>query len=309
MHTRTIRIIASRVDHTGRGPAAVLLAVLATTILPGSMALATTLSASPDTPPDATPSYNNWLDSGDGTTHEYYNLPEDVWRYGYRQGLQDGYRAQQNDDDTNNRTQKLLRTRDDALKAGLQAFHQGSYDQAADLFVLGGELDHGDPACRLYAAQALFAVGQYDQALPLLRRAFDLQPNLLYLRFDLRAEYGNPADMTSQVAILQTFMMNNPDWADGYLLLGYEWLHSGQRNMAYQAFKHAVQLDPVDALSRRLLRLSYPVAAAAGPQASRTGPDASTAGKPPASPRIAPSSPTVPATPAARVTSLPRTKA
>jgi len=219
----------------------------------------------------------------DGKTHEDNNLPQDQWQRAYREGLRQGYEAgrlfpQQLDqayrqgfhegyeawrtqDDIYNRTQRLLRNRDEALKAGLQAFAEGSYDQAADQFLLAARMDNGDPASRLHAAQALFALQQYAEAVPLLRRAFELQPNLIYFKFDLRRDYDSPEDFVAQLEDLKAVVAENPDWADGYLLLGYELLHSGQRSSAYKAFTKAAELDPVDTLSRRFLTVSMPMPA------------------------------------------------
>lgn len=231
---------------------------------------------------------NQWQPKGDWKTEEDYNLPQRQWgrayteglRQGYeagrlfprqldeayRQGLREGYQAWQYDNEDYQRTQRLYRTRDEANKAGLEAFREASYDEAADLFLLATQLDNGDPASRLYAAQALFAVGQYEQAIPLLRRAFELQPNLLYLRFDLRLDYGHPEDLAAQLQALQAVVAANPNWTGGHLLLGYELLHSGQRDQAHRAFLRAVQLDPTDRLSRRFLTVSYPLPARPTPK-------------------------------------------
>jgi tetratricopeptide (TPR) repeat protein len=248
----------------------------------------TTLPSQPAPPPSASDS-SHWQPKGDWKTQEDHDLPQQWGRaYGeglrqgyeagrlfprqldeaYRQGLYDGYRAWQYYDEDYQRAQRLYRTRDEANKAGLEAFRQASYDQAVDLFVLATQLDNGDPASRLYAAQALFAVGQYEQAIPLLRRAFELQPNLLYLRFDLRLDYGNPEDLTAQLQDLQAVVAANPSWTGGHLLLGYQLLHSGQRDQAHQAFTRAARLDPVDPLARKFLKVSYPVPARPAPKAA-----------------------------------------
>lgn len=335
MRAQTIRSDTHSVSPSRQFLVPMLLAVLAAAIWPSSAAEGV-ISATQTLRgafANTMASDNQYTPPGDGKTHEDYNLPQDQWgrayreglRHGYeagrlfpeqldqayRQGLRDGYQAQQDENDINTHTQKLLRTRDEALKAGLQAFNQGSYDEAADIFLLATGLDHGDPASRIYAAQSLFALRQYDQALPLLRRAFDLQPNLLHLRFDLGLEYGDPADLASQVKDLQSFMTINPDWSDGYLLLGYELLHSGQRNLAHQAFSRAAQLDPFDTLSRKFLRVSYPIPARPTAKAAPTDPGTPAPKTAPADPtrRLAPASPTVPATPAVKVTSTSGRKA
>jgi tetratricopeptide (TPR) repeat protein len=213
-------------------------------------------------------------------------LPEQLDR-AYRQGFQEGYQAWRTDDWLYNWTQRLLRNRDESLNTGLRAFAEGRYDEAADMFLLATRLDNGDPASRLYATQALFALQQYDPAVPLLRRAFELQPNLLYLRFDLRLNYNNPEDLTAQLESLKAAVADYPDWAGGYLLLGYELFHSGERNEAYKAFTRAAEIDPTDQLARRFLTVCYPVPArpAAKPAPAAPSPKAK---PPPPAPKAAP---------------------
>lgn len=147
------------------------------------------------------------------------------------------------------------------MKAGLQAFGQGRYDQAADLFTLATELDNGDAASRLHAAQALLALEQYDQAVPLIRRALDLQPRLIHLKFDLRRDYGDVRDFEEQIDALRRTVLANPHWQEGHLLLGYELLFSGQRAQAHQVLARAVSLNPADKLAAKLLKASVPLPA------------------------------------------------
>jgi len=177
----------------------------------------------------------------------------------YIQGLRDGYAAGLLDAADEARKQRLLRNRGEALRAGLLAFRNGRYDRAADLFSLACELDHGDPASRLHAAQALFALGQYKEAIRKIRRAFELQPKLIYLKFDLRRDYGNPKDFAEQLARFRRVLAERPNWAAGYLLLGYQLLYSGQRGPAHEAFRKAAALHPADELVRKMLRASIPL--------------------------------------------------
>ncbi len=149
--------------------------------------------------------------------------------------------------------------RDKALRDGLEAFANGRYDQAADFFTLATQLDNGDAASRIHAAQAYFALEQYADAVPLVRRALELQPRLVYLKFDLRRDYGNPQEFNQQLQHLAGLLARHPDWQDGYLLLGYELLYSGQRAAAHRALARAVSLNPTDKLAGRLYKASIPL--------------------------------------------------
>jgi tetratricopeptide (TPR) repeat protein len=184
----------------------------------------------------------------------------------YRRGLQQGYSQGQLDGIYSARTERLLHSRDEALKAGLDAFVHGQYDQAADCFMLGTELDHGDPASRIHAAQALIALEQFEEAVPLIRRALSLQPRLIRQKFDLRQDYGAPNDFYQQIDSLKKFLAANPNWQDGYVLLGYEFLYSGQRAEAHSVLGRAVSLDPTDTLATDLYKASVPLIVRSAPK-------------------------------------------
>lgn len=201
---------------------------------------------------------------------ERHLLPQWEIDEAYRQGQQQGYAQGQLDATYNARTEKLLRGRDDALHAGLQAFAEGRYDQAADYFILGTELDHADAASRIHAAQALFALEQYEDAVPLVRRALELQPRLLQLKFDLRGDYGDPRDFQQQVQSFTRYLAANPKWQDGYVLLGYELLYSGQRQQAHQVLATAVSLNAADKLAAALYKASVPLPRRTTPPAQPT---------------------------------------
>jgi hypothetical protein len=65
------------------------------------------------------------------------------------------------------------------------------------------ETDHGDAASRIYAGHTLFAIGRYRDGVRFLRRAFQLQPRITYLSYDIRDDYGDPADFDRQLEALR----------------------------------------------------------------------------------------------------------
>lgn len=199
----------------------------------------------------------------------------------YRQGLREGYAQGRTDTIYNARTEKLLRTRDDALQAGLSAFSQGRYDQAADYFLLATELDHADPASRIHAAQALFALEQYAEAVQLIRRAFELQPRLIHVKYDLRTDYPDATDFADQLHAFRRFLAEHPDWQEGHLLLGYQLLYSGQRAEAHRVLAKAVSLDPLDKLAARFHKASVPLPAARLPKTRPLQPGTTPSAAPP----------------------------
>ncbi|HRX86802.1 MAG TPA: hypothetical protein P5572_17385, partial [Phycisphaerae bacterium] len=74
----------------------------------------------------------------------------------------------------------------DAMSEGVGLFRETRYAEAVGAFVRAAELNQGDPAARLHAAYALVAIGNYDDALLMIRRAIQLQSRLLYLPLSIR---------------------------------------------------------------------------------------------------------------------------
>ena len=121
----------------------------------------------------------------------------------YRFGFTNEYDFGRFYTESNARTEMVLQHHAGHLTNGLKLFRQRRYAEAADGFRLAADTNHGDPSSRLYAAHALFAMGRYAEAVPYLRRAFELQPKIVFLNFDIRDDYGDQKDFQSQLAALE----------------------------------------------------------------------------------------------------------
>jgi hypothetical protein len=177
-------------------------------------------------------------------------------RYDYQDYL-DAYRQTERylilQETVRQREQAVYDAYQDLLGAGLVSFRDGDYRQAANQFAAAAEANQGDAACRIHAAQALFAVGDYRSAVVLLRRAFQLQPKIVALPYDVRSDYTDPQDFAMQLGALEAAVLAQPDDPTLLLLLGYVRMYSGDRDGAYQALRAAVRLSPRDDLALRLL--------------------------------------------------------
>lgn len=150
------------------------------------------------------------------------------------------------------RERQLVKRADNLRGDGLTEFQSGQYEAAAVRLLGASEHDHGDAASRVHAGHALFAVGRYADAAKLLRRAFDLQPTLAYLKFDPRADYGRPADFDLHLATLRNFVRQNSNDASANLLLGYLLFYTQGSSAAKPSLDAALRLAPNDSLARLL---------------------------------------------------------
>lgn len=183
-----------------------------------------------------------------------YSGAGEVYRFGFNRG----YDRARFDDESNDRTDAVLKHFSGHLGRALTLFNQGRYREAADAFRLAADTHQGDPSARLYAAHALFAIGRYHEAVGYLRRAFELQPRIVFLTFDIRNDYGQRGDFAQQLADLEAAVDRSPANCDRLLLLGYIRYYSDQRDRAYTPLAGAYKLNRRDTLVKQLLSNSRP---------------------------------------------------
>jgi tetratricopeptide (TPR) repeat protein len=140
-----------------------------------------------------------------------------------------------------------------AMDRGLELFKAGNYGQALSAFKLAAETNQGDAAARIYTVHALFATGRYREAMPFLKRAFELQPKIALLDFDMRDDYGKRADFDAQYQALRAALDKSPTSVERLIMLGYVHYYTGRREAAYEPLTKAKSLDPANPLIDRLL--------------------------------------------------------
>ena len=178
----------------------------------------------------------------------------DAFRYGFMRGYDVGYF----DQTSNARTRSLLAYARSQLNRGIELFAQGRYEEAADAFQASADSDQGDAITRIYAGHALFALGRYRDAVAHIRRAVELQPRIVHLRFDMRGDYERVVDFDAQLNALKESLELAPTDPDRLFLLGYVLYFSGQRTAAYPVLSRAHALDRGDELVARMMRSAQP---------------------------------------------------
>lgn len=150
-----------------------------------------------------------------------------------------------------------------AMADGIEAFREADYSLAVRSFLHAAKRDQGDPIARLHAAQALTALGHYDEAFDVVRRAFQLQPNLAYLPLDVRGGYEDVSAFNAHVDKLRGAASAESQWKAS-ALLGYLLYYSDEPAGAYRAFRRAAQSVPHDPFVAQMLeaaRLAVPASA------------------------------------------------
>lgn len=168
----------------------------------------------------------------------------------YRQGIADG----QNYERFEIQAERGLAAYSGAMAEGHFEFEAGRYESASRHFLLAATVNQGDPTSRICAAHAHFALGDYEPAVRMLRRSFELQPKWLYLPIDIRGAYGNPHEFTKHLEALRKAADTDSGNASLWLLLGYCRYYSGDSRGALDAMTNAVKLQPKDEFAARLAR-------------------------------------------------------
>lgn len=154
------------------------------------------------------------------------------------------------------RDRNLLKTARISLQNGTALFRAGRYQEALDAYRLAGSSNHGDAAARLLAGHTYFALGRYHSAMAFIRRAFELQPKISQIEYDLRDDYGNKADFTQHLEALKQAASTRPKDVEIWTLMGYVHRYSGNRAESISALKQAYKIAPKDRLIQSMLDLT-----------------------------------------------------
>ncbi|MFO0973181.1 MAG: hypothetical protein U1A27_07070 [Phycisphaerae bacterium] len=154
--------------------------------------------------------------------------------------------------------------RDESLQArgvtltqqGTALFRAGDYQRAAMVLLDATQANHGDALARVRAGHAFFALAQYRPAVEQIRRAFELQPPLANLPYDLRDEYGRAGDFEQHAAALRQAAARRPDDASTVTMLGYVQYYTAGPGAALETLRRAKRLDPGNELIDKLLAVA-----------------------------------------------------
>jgi tetratricopeptide (TPR) repeat protein len=124
----------------------------------------------------------------------------------------------------------------DPMTRGYRAFSEGRFSSAARSFCEATLQDPDNPIARIEFCQALFAIGHYQLAGRLLRRAILRFPSLLEKRLDRHAIYSDPTDFLKHQERLASWIETHPQGSDALWLYGFNALYSGHLEEARLVF-------------------------------------------------------------------------
>ena len=111
---------------------------------------------------------------------------------------------------------------------GDQAFRDGRYRDAVQLYAKAIEFAPQEGAIHLVLADALFAAGDYHYGAYAIRRAAELEPSLLSSSVDKHAFYADPGEFDRQLAVLEQYLQTHPTDSDARLVLALNYLFGGR---------------------------------------------------------------------------------
>ncbi|QOJ15425.1 MAG: tetratricopeptide repeat protein [Planctomycetia bacterium] len=160
--------------------------------------------------------------------------------------------------DMDRRQRRLETAHERMLAQGTELLRRGEYPRAVIALSAAADLDQGDPASRVQLAQARLALGHFDDAAAVLRRALQLQPKLAYMDLRLADRLPKAEDLAAHVGGLSEALGVNGGDGEEWFLLGYLEFQRGRFGEAHAAFSRAAALLGKDDLTRVYLDLTKP---------------------------------------------------
>ncbi len=150
-----------------------------------------------------------------------------------------------------------------ALDSGLKQFRAKRYGPAVRDFMFAAKNNQGDPVSRLHAAHAMAALGHYEDAFLLIRRALQLEPRLTYVPLDIRTFYADVAEFERRIEQVRADAEANPNEFRIWSVYGYFCLFSNRPELGASVLERAYKsAKNDDGTVKRLLdaaRIMVPV--------------------------------------------------
>ncbi len=156
------------------------------------------------------------------------------------------------------------------LQQGDQAFRAGQYGEARRHYIRAQiEYTYFGEALLAYAITH-FAEQEFGLAALTMRRALAHSPDLIHNPIDLVRFYGDGAKLDAHHELLQNYLVQNPAYTDGWLLLAYVRFAQGDPSGALSALDRVLAIGPAETVGQ-LLRDAVIAVLDAGPAPEQSG--------------------------------------
>ena len=138
------------------------------------------------------------------------------------------------------------------LTLGDRAFREERYQDAVQFYSKAVDLVPEEGVLHMNLADALFATGDYHWAAAQIRRALDLDPNLVDDELDKHEFYLDPSEFDRQLVTLELYIRDHPTDSDSRLVLALNYLYGSRAADALDLFEddysYALRSDPAAVL-------------------------------------------------------------
>jgi hypothetical protein len=131
------------------------------------------------------------------------------------------------------------------IELGKEAFAAEEYARAFSRFRRATKLAAREPMAHFLLAQALFAIGKYDEAVESIHAGLRLRPDWPKSRFRAAELYGpNAAEFAEHLKRLEAAVDRHPDDPVLLFLYGYQLWFDGRQDEAVPFFRRAAAVAP-----------------------------------------------------------------
>lgn len=150
-------------------------------------------------------------------------------------------------------SQSMARGASEYLAKGDGAFREGRYGDAVQHYARAVEYAPNDGLLWLILSDALFATGDYHYCAFALRKALELDAQLLGTVVDKTGFYANPADFSKQLALAESYLQEHFLDEDARLVLAANYLFSNRPAQALDLLESAFSLGVRESPAGKLL--------------------------------------------------------
>lgn len=146
------------------------------------------------------------------------------------------------------------------LELGDRAFREGRYTDAVQFYAKAVEFAPGQGALYLVLSDALFASGDYHYGAYAVRRALELDPDLVQSQIDKHGFYPDPQQFDAQLASLESYLNEHTTDRDARLVLALNYLFGARAKDALRVLESAASAMADDQAAQKILTRAREVA-------------------------------------------------